>query len=179
MRLSFKVAPGVRLSAGSRGVRASVGPRAARVHVGGGRPGISTGAGPVTFYSSLASTRRTSPTGSSGSARASGPTPAALRKATEAQVADELLSALETLHHQQFVEVSRPVAPMTSVDVEQIRQHYRQAALAGLPRFGAKAARSAATAQAVRDAEDEAQRQFRAAQQATASRQAELESPWV
>jgi hypothetical protein len=58
MGSSFKVAPGVRIRASSRGIRTSVGPRAARVHVGAGRPGFSSGAGPVSFYTSLGGGRR-------------------------------------------------------------------------------------------------------------------------
>ena len=51
--LSFKIAPGVRVSASSRGLRTHLGPRVARVHVGGGRTGVSTGGGPFTAYESL------------------------------------------------------------------------------------------------------------------------------
>ena len=55
---SVRVAPGVRLSAGSRGLRAHVGPRGARLHVGGGRTGVSTGVGPFTWYESVGGGRR-------------------------------------------------------------------------------------------------------------------------
>jgi hypothetical protein len=51
----LKIAPGVKIRIGRRGlVRWSLGPRAARLHTGGGYPpGVSTGAGPVTWYRSL------------------------------------------------------------------------------------------------------------------------------
>lgn len=60
MRLSLKIAPGVRIRTGRRGVRTSIGPRVARLHVGGGyQAGMSTGVGPVTAYAPVkGSTRR-------------------------------------------------------------------------------------------------------------------------
>jgi hypothetical protein len=60
MGFSLKLAPGVRIRALSRGLCTSVGPRAARVHFGAGRAGVSSGAGPVGFYSSLGGGRSTS-----------------------------------------------------------------------------------------------------------------------
>lgn len=36
-----------------RGLRVRIGPRIARLHAGAGGPGISTGAGPFTYYKSL------------------------------------------------------------------------------------------------------------------------------
>lgn len=50
MGVSFKVMPGVRVSANKRGMRTSVGPRIARVHVGRGGIGFSSGLGPVSVY---------------------------------------------------------------------------------------------------------------------------------
>lgn len=41
-----------------RGVRVRIGPRAARLHIGAGGPGLSTGAGPFTFYQPLRGKRR-------------------------------------------------------------------------------------------------------------------------
>lgn len=68
---SMRIAPGIRLSASSRGLRAHVGPRAARLHVGGGRTGVSTGAGPFTWYEPVggSSRRRTSSTPGSATSR--------------------------------------------------------------------------------------------------------------
>lgn len=44
---------------GKRGrMRTSIGPRFARLHVGAGGTGISTGAGPVTWYKPLRRRRR-------------------------------------------------------------------------------------------------------------------------
>ena len=102
MGLSFsvKLAPGIRVRASSRGLRTSIGPRAARMHVGGGRTGFSTGAGPVTLYSSAGGSR-----GRTGGRRPSAGSyqrqlavsPAAAAKADEAQrlakLFQELLSA--------------------------------------------------------------------------------------
>jgi hypothetical protein len=78
MGFSFKVAPGVRIRASSRGIRTSVGPRAARVHFGSGRTAFSSGAGPVSFYTSLGGGRR-------GGRRATidSQLPAAARRGTE------------------------------------------------------------------------------------------------
>src|SRR5688572_27367632 len=48
MRKSFKVAPGVRVTASSRGLSSSIGPRGARVHVRQRRsPGPRTSSGPT------------------------------------------------------------------------------------------------------------------------------------
>jgi hypothetical protein len=41
-----------------RGVRARIGPRWARLHIGAGGAGVSTGAGPVTWYRPLRRRRR-------------------------------------------------------------------------------------------------------------------------
>ena len=41
-----------------RGVRWGIGPRDARVHFGAGGPGVSTGAGPFTWYRALRRRRR-------------------------------------------------------------------------------------------------------------------------
>lgn len=41
-----------------RGVRVRIGPRIARLHLGAGGPGISTGAGPFTWYKPLRKRRR-------------------------------------------------------------------------------------------------------------------------
>jgi hypothetical protein len=60
MRLfsSFRIMPGVRISASRRGVRAHVGPRVLRGHFGGGKAGVSTGAGPFTAYGSSRKRRK-------------------------------------------------------------------------------------------------------------------------
>ena len=43
----------LKLRTSSRGVRWSIGPRWLRLHTGGGGDGVSTGAGPVTWYRRL------------------------------------------------------------------------------------------------------------------------------
>ncbi len=55
----IRLAPGVKVRLGRRGARWSIGPRAARIHTGGGGgTGVSTGAGPVTWYRPLRRRRR-------------------------------------------------------------------------------------------------------------------------
>src|SRR5215469_9128664 len=46
-----------------RGVRVRIGPRAARLHIGAGGTGLSTGAGPFTWYQPLGGKRRRRPPG--------------------------------------------------------------------------------------------------------------------
>ena len=58
MGFYFRILPGVKVRATKRGMRASIGPRAARLHVGVGRPGVSTGAGPFTWYRPLGGKKR-------------------------------------------------------------------------------------------------------------------------
>src|SRR3954470_404569 len=83
---SVKLAPGVRIRASSRGVRTSIGPRAARIHVGGGRAGFSTGAGPVSYYTPLSGSRRST----GGRSTSAGASQRALAQAAKAQQAHEL-----------------------------------------------------------------------------------------
>ncbi len=52
---SFRLGRFVRVRHSSRGVRLSIGPRAARLHVGGGKPGVSAGTGPFTWYQPIGS----------------------------------------------------------------------------------------------------------------------------
>jgi len=59
MSVYLRLAPGVKVRIGRRGTRWSLGPRAARLHTGGGyRAGVSTGAGPFTWYRPLRRRRR-------------------------------------------------------------------------------------------------------------------------
>lgn len=137
---SFRVAPGVRISASSRGVRAHLGPRAARLHVGGGGTGVSTGAGPFTHYQSLAGRPSGRPQGSSA--------PNADQKAAEAQRIDAVLQTIGTLHLAQFAPPARatadlPALPPLTILVERAEAHH----LAGvglLRRTERRAARSRA-----------------------------------
>jgi hypothetical protein len=56
--MGLRIGP-VRIS--KRGVRVGIGPRIARVHVGAGRPGISSGVGPVSVYKGTGGRRRSRP----------------------------------------------------------------------------------------------------------------------
>jgi hypothetical protein len=172
MGLSFsvKVMPGVRIRASSRGLRTSIGPQAARLHVGGGRTGFSTGAGPVTLYSSAGGRSR------SGGRRPSAASyqrqltvsPAAAAKAQEAQRLARLFQELLSVHREEFPPAQPPVAPPPAEpDAEAIRRRHVEAALAGIG-FFQRAARRTAREEAARaaDAEIAAARADGARQQA-------------
>ena len=156
MGFSIKLAPGVRVRASSRGLRTSVGPRAARVHFGTGRPGFSTGAGPVSFYTSTRGGRSRS---SSGMRRPSTGTSArALANADKADQAQQLAAALTAileLHKATFPPAQRPMAPPPPpVDVNAVTAQHRKAALAGIGIFN-RSARAAAKASADQSARAE------------------------
>lgn len=102
---AVRVGKGVRISASTRGLRAHVGQRGGRLHFGGGgRTGISTGAGPFTYYTSGGSSRR------SGSSYG-GPTKAELARAEKIaegqKLREEILSIVE-IHRVDFPPVSKP-----------------------------------------------------------------------
>jgi len=158
---SVKLAPGLRVRASSRGVRTSIGPRAARVHVGAGRTGFSTGAGPVTYYTSLShaalgSQRQHGPR--TGTATANRQLAAASRAADKAEEAHRLAEALQTimsLHRAEFAPARRPAAPQPpGMDETSIRRRHTKQAKAGTSVF-ARGARKAALAEASRRAEAE------------------------
>lgn len=107
---SVKLAPGLRVSASRRGLRAHVGPRESRLHVGGGGTGVSTGAGPFTYYTPVGGTRRRA-----RRSYARGPTQAQLnraRKAEQAQLLAEALRAIQAAHRQKFAPAQRAAAAM-------------------------------------------------------------------
>ncbi len=179
MGYSFKVAPGVRIRASSRGVRTSVGPRAARVHFGSGRTGFSSGAGPVSFYTSLG--------GSRGGRRSGGRQPsiasyqrqlAAAQKAEEAQRLAATFQEILNVHRAEFPPAIRPVAPSpTPPDEKEIRLRHEHAALAGIGLFKrAERAEAKKRAGIAANAELEAARQQMAGQQAQWQRQ--LDEQW-
>jgi hypothetical protein len=58
MGFYWRVLPGVKVRVTRRGTRWSLGPRIARCHTGAGGPGVSTGAGPVSWYRPLRRRRR-------------------------------------------------------------------------------------------------------------------------
>ncbi len=158
----FKLAPGVRVRVTTRGVRTSLGPRAARVHVGGGyRPGVSTGAGPVTLYQSVGgSRRRRSPGGSGHGGRAGASATVAARqrqaaaaaRSSEAERLAAAIASLQSLHRDPVEPVSHPVAPdEPPVDAAAVRERHEKSALRGVPfwkRSDRRAAREAARASA-------------------------------
>lgn len=113
MGFYFRLAPGVRLRVTSRGVRTSVGPRLARVHFGAGRTGISTGAGPVSYYAELS--HRRSPATLAPSA-AGAVTPASVSTAAEVKSAEAVrldaeFRSILTLNQIAFPPARRPMAP--------------------------------------------------------------------
>lgn len=106
MGFYFRVAPGVKVRLTSRGVRTSLGPRAARLHVGAGGPGVSTGAGPVSYYHGLGASgsRRRSSTGQHSRSLA------AATKAERAQLIAEAIDAVLELHRPHFAPAEPPRA---------------------------------------------------------------------
>ena len=58
MGVYFRLLPGVKVRLTRGGVRFGLGPRGARLHLGSGGPGVSTGAGPFTWYRPLRRRRR-------------------------------------------------------------------------------------------------------------------------
>jgi hypothetical protein len=152
-RASFKIAPGIRISASSRGIRTSIGNGKARVSFGSGGTYTSAKIGGVRVsQSSSASTARRQPSRSSQPKR---PSLAQLERAekaaaAEAQIAE--LAALEkslvTLHHEDFdpaEPASIPAPP--GADYELIRSALSEQMVAGIGRFQV-AERKAAKAQA-------------------------------
>lgn len=120
MRRSFKVAPGVRVTASKRGLSSSFGPRAARVHVSSRGVGVSSGVGPVSAYTRLGTKQRGSPR-SGGSRAASGPTKASIAaherelKAAQREADIDRVAALEkalvNVHRDSFPKAERAVLP--------------------------------------------------------------------
>lgn len=159
MGFYFRVAPGVKIRATSRGLRASVGPRAARVHFGAGGAGVSTGAGPFTYYAPVHGSTRRPSTGRATRAlqtanqrRATGPTAAQQRKAAEAQPIIDAVNGILNLHRAEFPAATAPVAaapPLPSY--EQVLARHTKAATAGIGwihRHQRAAAEARATAEA-------------------------------
>jgi hypothetical protein len=151
MGFSIKLAPGVRIRASKRGICTSLGPRIARVHVGGGRTGLSTGVGPVSFYTSTGGGRRRSsgggyrPTAASyqrqyAAYTASYARPsAAEEKARQARQLVDAFQAILNVHREEFVPASRPIAPPPpAVPEAEIYQRHEQQALTGVSRFRPK-----------------------------------------
>jgi hypothetical protein len=180
MGFSFKVAPGVRIRASSRGIRTSVGPRAARVHVGGGRTGFSSGAGPVSFYTSLGGGRRGGDrSGSRAPSMASYQRQlAAAEKAEEAQRLAAAFQEILNVHRTEFPPAVAPVAPPPSLpDARAVRRRHEREALAGIGLLQ-RAARAEAKEQAARAAEAELAEARQQAAEEQAQVQAQLGRRW-
>lgn len=174
MGFSVRVAPGIRIRASSRGIRTSIGPRAARLHVGSGRPGVSTGFGPVGFYTSLGGGRRTS----GHAPTAAGRSVAAAAKAEAAQELAQALQAIENLHRAEFTVSEKPVAPeASSPDAAAIRRRHRRAARAGVGLFDLSGRRQAKVA-AEAAARDEILVESAKLNGDRETRQAELDATW-
>lgn len=172
--LSFRVAPGIRLSASSRGLRAHVGPRFARIHVGGGRPGVSTGAGPLTVYESLggSSSRRASP-------RTGSMTPAQAQKLREVEQARAAFARLSALHRAEFVAPVRPVAPAVALaKFGTLLAAAEKQELRGLGLFD-RAGRKAARTRARVVAEGWARDLLTLAERDRRARQAQIDAHWT
>ncbi|MEQ6900335.1 DUF4236 domain-containing protein [Nocardioides sp. YIM 152588] len=172
----FRVAPGVSVRASRRGLRTSLGPRAARLHVGSGRPGVSTGAGPFTYYTSLSGSssrrRATSPAGRAA------PGAAAADKEAEAQRLASQLQAIAGLNDVTFEPSRRPLAPPPApVDYWSLLRRHRKATLAGVSVFDLSA-RRAAVASAVRAAESEHAEAVAAAVEGMYEEQSSLDETW-
>lgn len=161
---SFRIAPGVRLSTSSRGLRAHVGPRAARLHVGGGRPGVSTGAGPFTVYQPW--------TVSDALPRSS-----ADRAAAQAAARDHL-ARIEHLHRTEFRALERLVAPRVSLPrFARLLATAEKKELQGISPFD-RTARQEAKQAARRLAETWAQDLLTLASQERNTQQATLDAQW-
>ncbi|HEU0239970.1 MAG TPA: DUF4236 domain-containing protein [Micromonosporaceae bacterium] len=184
MGFSVKLAPGVRIRASSRGIRTSIGPRAARVHVGGGRTGFSTGAGPVSFYTTLGAGRRASGHRTTSTAAYHRQLAAQNRQSSQQQRAAAAYELAQTflhivnLHRVDFPTARRPIAPPPPApDREAIYQHYETVALAGTGRFQ-RAQRTRARQQAVQWTDVEVNRQAAETHAAYEQYQVQLDEQW-
>ncbi len=121
MGFYFRLAPGIRLGVTQRGLRASLGPRSARLHVGAGRPGLSTGAGPLTYYQPLS--------GSSGSSGAAGKA-----KLLQAQQVNAVWDRLLNVQHDAFGPAKpKVIAPPVPPSLREYTRDQIKIALRGTP----------------------------------------------
>ena len=159
MGFYFRVAPGLKLRVTRGGLRIGVGPRAARLHLGAGGTGVSTGAGPWTYYQPL----RTGQSRNGGTRRASSGFPtAADQKRAEAESISTELTRLLDLHREEFPAAAPPVvAPVAPTPLSEFTKRRRKQELAGIG-FWRWSARRQARARAAADAQqDLAQEQAR------------------
>jgi type II secretory pathway pseudopilin PulG len=149
------------------------------VHFGSGRTGISTGAGPISFYSSLG--------GSRGGSRSGGRPPsvasyqrqlAAAEKAEEAQRLAAAFQEILDVHRTEFPAAVRPVAPSPPLpDAAEVRRRHEGAAVAGIGLFQ-RAARAEAKQRAAAAAEAELAEARRVASDQQVQLQRELDERW-
>ena len=135
MGFGIRIAPGVRVTASSRGLRTGIGPRIARVHVGAGKTGVSTGAGPVTYFT-------TGPRATRSSRRATSVPDyerhvRAARRSQEIEAVaqlDDKLAQLAAIHRVDFPPAKPPSpAEMPQVDEGSLRSAAVAAELRGVP----------------------------------------------
>ena len=185
MGIYFKLAPGVRVRIAKRGVRTSIGPRAARLHVGGGyRPGVSTGAGPVTVYHGVgANKRRKARTASGSSQRRSAPAAYQRQrvgavKASQASGIAAVLRTITDLHRRPVNGAVRPVAAeCPPIDESAIRKRQLKTARKGIGIWKRPERKNAARQAAIgADADIAAARTAREAQRRQV--QARLDEQW-
>jgi hypothetical protein len=166
MGFYFRVAPGLRLRLTSRGLRASIGPRAARLHVGAGGPGVSTGAGPVSYYHSLSGVNRRA----RGGARA--------EKLAQAQQVNAIWEQLLNVHREEFPSTQPPLVPASAViELQDLVEQRRRESTRGINWFRRRdraQAREAAKAQA----QQEWERAVAAADAERARRQTAADQRW-
>ena len=142
---SVRLAPGVRISASSRGLRAHVGPRGARLHVGGGGTGVSTGTGPFTYYQSVSGRR---PRGGNYYAGPTRQQIASAEKQRQAQLVDQALQRIGSIHRQTFGAPVKPTAPFPTLPpYQQLIEAYERQELKNV-KWTDRAARKAAKARA-------------------------------
>jgi hypothetical protein len=150
-----------------------MGPRAARVHFGSGRTGFSSGAGPVSFYTSLGGGRRSG-------GRSGGRPPsmasyqrqlAAAQKAEEAQRLAAVLQEILNVHRTEFPPASPPVAPSPSLpDARTVHRRHERDALVGIGLL-----QRAARAEAKQRAAGAAEAELAEARQQAGEQQAEFQ----
>ncbi|GAB93144.1 DUF4236 domain-containing protein [Gordonia rhizosphera] len=175
---SVRLAPGLRISASRRGLRAHVGPRGARLHVGGGRTGVSTGAGPFTYYTSLP---RPGGTGTAAASRqlVEVRTQAQRAKLGQAQEISATLDAIMAIHRTEFPPAIRPQAPPAPpVDFAPILAGHRKAAKRATSVFD-RTARKNALAWAEHNARLEWEHVNAGREAERAHRQADVDAWWA
>lgn len=163
-RVSFKVAPGVRISASSRGVRSSIGNSKGRVSYGGGRTYASAKIAGVRVSGSNSS-RSNSPRGNEGTQAVRRPTLAQLERAERAAAHDaaidelrRLEKSLVTLHHESFPSAMlHEVQAPEPADQTALRDDLKKSLLSKVGRFKFSQ-RRAAKARAAELAVEEAER---------------------